>query len=66
LKNKQIFIHAGVASLDHVALVSNNFVERGRTAHFIVSYDPALGSNGPILADAVLGSCEADYGKLQA
>ncbi len=38
---------------------------RGSTAHFNVSYDPALGANGPILADALLAVCEQDYFHLQ-
>src|SRR5581483_7010814 len=35
------------------------------TDHFIVNYDDSLGANGPILADAVLGTCERDYVQLQ-
>ena len=38
---------------------------RGSTAHFTVSYDNSLGSDGPTIADAVLGVCEADYFTLQ-
>jgi hypothetical protein len=34
---------------------------RGSTAHFHVYYDPALGANGPVIADAVLASCEREY-----
>ncbi len=38
---------------------------RGSTAHFRVSYDPALGADGPTDADALIASCEADYFTLQ-
>src|SRR5579864_4743171 len=38
---------------------------RGNTAHFNVYYDPGLGANGPIIADAVLASCEWEYSMLQ-
>lgn len=38
---------------------------RGSTAHFNVAYDPALGANGPILADALLAICEHDYFRLR-
>ena len=34
---------------------------RGSTTHFKVYYDPALGTNGQILADGVLASCEYEY-----
>lgn len=38
---------------------------RGTTTNFQVSYDDALGANGPVLADAVLATCEADYSSLR-
>ena len=38
---------------------------RGSTAHFNVYYDPALGANGPTIADGVLASCEREYGIIQ-
>ncbi len=38
---------------------------RGSTAHFKVYYDPNLGANGPVIADAVLAACESDYNTLQ-
>jgi hypothetical protein len=38
---------------------------RGNTANFQVSYEDALGANGPVLADAVLATCEADYASLR-
>jgi hypothetical protein len=38
---------------------------RGSTAHFKVYWENALGANGPVLADAVLATCEHDYQKLQ-
>src|SRR6516165_9329324 len=34
---------------------------RGSTANFNVYYEDALGSNGPVLADAVLATCETEY-----
>ena len=37
----------------------------GSTQHFTVYYEDSLGANGPILADAVLASCENDYASLQ-
>lgn len=41
-----------------------NYVLRNSTANFRVSYDDALGAQGPILADAVLATCEADMAAL--
>ena len=41
------------------------WVRQGSTAHFVVFYDQSLGPNGPVLADAVLGRCEADYNSLE-
>jgi hypothetical protein len=38
---------------------------RNTTAHFKVYYENALGANGPVLADAVLATCESDYQHLQ-
>jgi hypothetical protein len=38
---------------------------RGNTTNFQVSYENALGANGPVLADAVLATCEADYTTLR-
>jgi hypothetical protein len=38
----------------------------GSTTNFQVSYEDALGANGPVLADAVLQTCEADYAGLRA
>src|ERR1700722_12117847 len=38
---------------------------RGTTAHFIVSFEDSLGSDGAALADAVLATCEADYTRLK-
>ncbi|HEY5183716.1 MAG TPA: hypothetical protein VIM19_02160 [Actinomycetes bacterium] len=37
----------------------------GSTTHFKVYYENALGSNGPVLADAVLASCEVEYAQLR-
>ncbi|MEO8899321.1 MAG: hypothetical protein ABI352_11575 [Candidatus Dormibacter sp.] len=38
---------------------------RGNTTSFQVSYENALGANGPVLADAVLATCERDYASLR-
>jgi hypothetical protein len=51
---------------ERLAVPAPNYALGGTTAHFVVNYDPALGANGPVLADAVLGSCEEDYAQLQA
>ncbi len=52
-------------SLPEIAAVPAALTIRGSTAHFTVSYDNSLGSDGQTLADAVLGVCEADYSTLQ-
>lgn len=39
--------------------------QRGSTAHFTVFYADDLGTDGPVLADAVLSRCEQDYASLQ-
>jgi hypothetical protein len=41
------------------------YVLRGSTANFDVSYDDALGANGPALADAILAQCEQDLARLR-
>jgi hypothetical protein len=38
---------------------------RGSTAHFNVYYNPSLGTGGPVIADAVLASCEFEFERLQ-
>lgn len=38
-------------------------VQRGTTGNFVVSYDDSL-TNGPALADAVLGQCEQDLASI--
>jgi hypothetical protein len=47
------------------ALAAELLTQRGQTAHFIVNFDNSLGANGPLLADAVLATCERDYAQLQ-
>jgi hypothetical protein len=42
------------------------FVAAGSTDHFVVEYEPDLGTSGAALARAVLGSCEADYARVEA
>jgi hypothetical protein len=41
-------------------------VEEASTAHFVVSYDPALGAMGKSCADGVLATCENDYAQTSA
>jgi predicted nucleic acid-binding protein len=45
--------------------LGSGFTQRNSTTHFVVYYETTLGINGQNLADAVLGTCEADYQKLQ-
>jgi len=66
----RIYVHSGVdparaAQLLPVEVGASGFTKRGATAHFVVWYANSLGANGPTLADAVLGGCEADYNQLQ-
>jgi hypothetical protein len=42
-----------------------HYIKRGSTTHFEVWYAEVQAPNGPALADAVLGTCEADYAQLQ-
>lgn len=42
-----------------------SFPLRGRTDHFFVYFDDSLGANGAALADALLSTCESDYGWMQ-
>jgi len=52
---------------DRPALAADGgpYTLRGSTPHFQVYFENALGANGPILADAVLASCEHEYAYLQ-
>jgi hypothetical protein len=40
-------------------------VSAGTTEHFVVEYQRLLGAEGEMLAQGVLGMCEADFGKVQ-
>ena len=63
-----VLIHQGAEVVDSVqphAGFDYPATLRGSTAHFKVYYDPALGANGPTIADAVLASCESEYNRLQ-
>jgi len=40
-----------------------NLIDIGETTHFVVRYDPAVGANAAIRAQAVLSTCEADLAK---
>jgi hypothetical protein len=59
------FLHSAAA--DHVAaaVAAATFTQRGTTANFVVSFAGSLGASGPVLADAVLATCEADFNRLQ-
>jgi hypothetical protein len=63
-----VLIHQGAEVVDSVqphAGFDYPATLRGSTVHFKVYYDPALGANGPTIADAVLASCEGEYNRLQ-
>jgi hypothetical protein len=53
------------ATMPQTPLSPAAYVLRGNTANFDVSYDPALGANGPALADAILAHCEQDLAELR-
>jgi hypothetical protein len=53
------------AGAPRVAADGGPYTLRGNTANFQVSYEDALGASGPVLADAVLATCEADYASLR-
>ncbi len=40
-------------------------VEQGASANFVVSYDPALGQAGAVIANYLLSACEYDYAQVQ-
>lgn len=53
------------AAAPRTAADGGPYTLRGHTANFQVSYEDALGANGPVLADAALATCEADYASLR-
>src|SRR6266700_2402337 len=53
------------ADAPRIASDGGPYTLRGTTAHFAVYYENGLGAQGPVLADAVLATCEADYTALQ-
>lgn len=53
---------AGLSEAPHLG-PAESLVEQGRTANFVVSYDPALGEAGPIVAGYLLQACEYDYSR---
>ena len=57
----------GTVPADRPALARDGgpYTLRGSTAHFTVYYEDALGANGPVLADAVLASCESEYNQVK-
>ncbi len=63
-----VFLKAGQRIKHPLSLsvaARKRFTQRGKTAHFVVSFDKRLGANGAKLADAVLATCERDYTALQ-
>src|ERR1700730_880304 len=54
------------AAAPRIAADGGPYTQRGSTANFTVYYENGLGTNGPTLADAVLGTCEADYAALRS
>jgi Carboxypeptidase regulatory-like domain len=59
------YIHSEAREAVVVSAAPTAAVTRGRTEHFVVSYDDSLGQAGQVLADAVLATCERDYLQLQ-
>src|SRR5215472_9641397 len=59
--------HGETIPSDRPAIAADGgpYTQRGQTAHFVVYYENALGANGPVLADAVLASCEGEFQQLQ-
>lgn len=53
------------AGAPRMAADGGPYTLRGNTTNFQVSYEDALGADGPVLADAVLATCEADYASLR-
>jgi hypothetical protein len=62
---RNVTVRRGVREISPVAAESAAPVRRGSTAHFVVSYDSALGQDGAALADAILARCESDYATLR-
>jgi hypothetical protein len=68
VRDLHVFVKPGeTVPLDRPALAADGgpYTLRGSTAHFTVYYEDALGANGPVLADAVLASCESEYAQIQ-
>lgn len=53
------------AAAPRLARDGGPYTFRNKTANFNVFYENGLGDNGPVLADGVLASCEAEYAQLQ-
>lgn len=53
---------AGLSEAPHLGPAAS-LIEQGRTTNFVVSYDPALGDAGPIVAGYLLQACEYDYSR---
>src|SRR5437879_6422624 len=66
-QQRHVFLHSAAngAQLAAAGVADEVYTQRGQTGHFIVSYAQSLGGDGATLAGAVLGTCEADYDRLQ-
>jgi hypothetical protein len=53
------------ATAPRLARDGGPYTQRGATANFNVFFEDALGANGPVLADAMLATCERDLAALQ-
>jgi hypothetical protein len=65
---RRVFVRQGVpipSTAPRLARDGGPYTQRGSTANFNVYFEDALGANGPVLADAVLATCERDYSALQ-
>jgi hypothetical protein len=62
---EQSYVFAVAGGKGPAVLAAEQLTQRGQTAHFTVNFDNRLGANGPILAKAVLATCEQDYTRLQ-
>jgi hypothetical protein len=56
---------AGLSAAPHFGPAAS-LTEQGRTANFVISYDPDLGDAGPVIANYLVQSCEYDYSRASA
>jgi hypothetical protein len=68
---KRIPIMAGLTvirdrtTVDHAGDTVQTHVQRVTTPHFVITYSPRLGPDGPALAEQIASRCEQDYAALQ-